>query len=54
MCVGKDENKWKREKNNLPKQKGGSHILVVLRGDQCSEAQGFESQYCIMDGYFSH
>ena len=32
--------------------KGGSHGLVVIRGDPCSEGHGFESQHRILDGHF--
>ena len=28
--------------------------LVVMGGDSCSEGCGFESQYYILDGRFSH
>ena len=27
---------------------------MVMGGDSCSEDCGFESQHCILDGYFSH
>ena len=34
------------------KDLGGS--LLVMGGDSCSEGRGIESQYCILDGHFSH
>ena len=33
---------------------GGSHGLLVLDGDSCSESRGFKSHLCILDGHFSH
>ena len=33
---------------------GGRPGLVVMGGDPCSEGCGFESQYHILDGHFSH
>ena len=27
---------------------------MVMGGDSCSEGREFESQRCILDGYFSH
>ena len=33
---------------------GGSHGLVVMGGDSCSEGRGFESQHYVLDGHFSH
>ena len=35
-------------------EKGGSPGLGFTGGDSCSEGLGFESQYCILDGHFSH
>ena len=28
--------------------------LVVIGGDTCFESRGFESQYRILDGHYSH
>ena len=27
---------------------------VGMGGDSCSEGCGFKSQYCVLDGHFSH
>ena len=33
---------------------GGSHGLLVMRGDSCPEGCGLKSQHHKLDGHFSH
>ena len=48
----RDKEKWKRDKEKWKWR--GSLVLMVMRGDSCSEGCGFKSQHRKLDGHFSH
>ena len=51
MRLRKKERKKEREKQRI-REVGGSHGLVVMGGDSCSEGRGFESHHSMLDGPF--